>query len=124
MFIGLNNITKEQIIEGNKLIPEFMRWKYHPETANHGIIDNTWEYKKGYYHFELRFHKSWDVLMPVVEKVEMDERVSSFNILSNCVEIEMNTGDDISIIVWEDVPKILPVFIAVVEFIKWYNANK
>jgi hypothetical protein len=58
-------MRQEEILEYNKLCAEFLDWKYHPETANHGRLDNSWEYKPHYYHFDLKFHSDWNWIMEV-----------------------------------------------------------
>lgn len=51
----------EEIIAGNKLIAEFIGYKYlHPS---------------GDYSCELRYHSSWNWLMPVIEKIGKDYTV-------------------------------------------------
>ena len=70
-------MTNEEIIEGNKLISEFMGAKFHKATEDHdeddeyifadGIIDmfhHQWSVKR------LQFNLLWDRLMPVVQKIE------------------------------------------------------
>ena len=117
-------MCEEEYNEGNKLIAEFM-----------GLEKNDFGYwvNKDYlfgaqlklFDFELKFHSSWDWLMPVVEKIEKDmdmwiriERdyifVCRFNdysgIISSSNTFTHNKG------------KIYGVWLAVVEFIKWYNS--
>lgn len=134
------------MIENNKLIAEFMGLKViskdeylkHPqhETLNvneYSII----EYQ--------RYHKSWDWLMPVVEKIE------SLNLGDNTLktifseeDVYLNSSVSFSIMykecyinffgemkvyenwisVTECDSKIKAAYTAVVEFIKWYNENK
>ena len=63
------------IQESNKLIAEFMGWTFHPEERETELeyIENTWSppnSKKIYVPHEWKFHKSWDWLMPVVDKIQ------------------------------------------------------
>jgi len=99
-------------VDGNKLIAEFMKqWK--------GV--DCYRYGKDYYGFEnLRYHLSWDWLMPVVEKIEglgftfIIDGVSAY-----CYEkgkiMEGKSGIAKT--------KIEAVWIAVIKFIKWQNDN-
>lgn len=102
-------MTKEEIIAGNKLIAEFMKkGKIHPN--------------------DLKYHSSWDWLMPVVEKIEQrfidnQDAESGFSIRIEaylCV-IEGMLGNQISE-GFED-KKILSVWKAIVDFIEWYNSQ-
>lgn len=89
-------------VEGNKLIKDFMN---HTEF-------NTLEDK-------LRYHTSWDSLMPVVEKIEtilftdfiIEGRWSQCRPLNN--EVFRNRGEN----------KIQSVWLTVTQFILWYNQN-
>ena len=102
-------------IENNKLIAEFMLNKIVPQSW-------TWEY-----------HKSWDALMPVVEKIESIEDSNlpylSYSQNNFCVSIrngfcEIISGDflmDFDEFSRHSGTKIEATYNAVVEFIKWYN---
>ena len=57
--------TDIEILEGNKIIAEFMGLHFHKRgwvDAQH--IDGNYECE------ELKYHSSWDCIMPVVEKIE------------------------------------------------------
>ena len=91
----------------NKLIAEFM-----------GMEESNGEYYKRIYNSgdwiplnELKFHTSWDWLMPVVSKITKDEKY-----LEN--EYRKNLMDIVPYGQRED------VYNAVVEFINEYNKNK
>lgn len=132
-------MTKKSILENNKLIAKFMNWTFHPEERDTGLeyIENTWSppnSKKIYVLRELRFHKSWNLLMPVVEKIEsldkIDKRVY-FKISGGEVFIGVLKGiqgTEYEFLYQEngyfENSKINAVYKAVVEFIKWYNQNK
>ena len=85
---------------------------------------------------ELQFHKSWDWLMPVVEKIESIEDDSlpyisfsknNFSVTirnSSCQIISGDYGDTDWFDRFSEGSKIKSVYKAVVEFIKWYNKNK
>lgn len=96
------------IIEGNKLIAEFMEW----EISGPGFASGYVNPHNTYCHFEdLKFHSSWDWLMPVVEKcltisVESEEYEIHYAFIHDAL--------------WSI--NIKSVFDEVVEFIKWYNS--
>lgn len=91
----------------------------HPFFNRHGSIIGLFEHSPVY-------HKSWDWLMPVVEKIEMLDCVLAVTISTNEVTIESMNEEFtfIEVIRWEDKDSIRGVYKAVVEFIEWYNKNK
>lgn len=95
----------EQITENNKLIAEFMgaTWFGHSmENPKPWWIINS----KEYYSEDLKYHTSWDWLMPVVEKIGRKD-----------CDHEPLAGVTLY-------SPIGMVYHAVVEFIKWYHENK
>ena len=93
-------------MENNKLIAEFMglqfsKGEYYRPLYNSGdwVSEN-----------ELRYHDSWDWLMPVVEKIEdyLSDNVGKVGYFDDGLTI-----NDIEV-----------RYQAVVEFIKWYNDGK
>ena len=108
-------MTKEEILEGNKLIAEFMGMVRH----NH-ISYATWANSKGDHIFEsvLQYHSSWDWLMPVVEKIESLKNSDDYeiDIFGNCCDI----GGRFEAV---GETKIAAVYIAVIEFIKWHKTQ-
>lgn len=75
---------------------------------------------------ELKFHTSWDWLMPVVEKVEEVSYRVTITTYSICIERVSKDGK--AIIKFPvsrgNTYKIQAVYEAVIEFINWYNQNK
>ena len=117
-------MSEQEIIEGNKLIAEFMGIKQndfgHWINKNHLLGSQS-----KLFDFELKYHSSWDWLMPVVEKIENDLQ-DSFNvdiINKNQCEIVRNGNEFICGYGFETIyhSKIKAVYYSVVEFIKWYN---
>ena len=97
----------------NKLIAEFMGYAF---------VNGVYESPKDEFHIdEMLYHTSWDWLMPVVEKIESDDRYDvdilqyGTRITDNQKEIVNNIAD----ISFDK--KIEHTHNAVVEFIKWYN---
>lgn len=119
-------MTDNKIVEGNKLIAEFMGWSksdYHntPNKMYNGAI--------GIHVDHLQYHTSWDWLMPVVEKIEdcriVDDYGFSVNIDNWQVIIKsLLSGKIITSNLSGAKSKIEATWQAVVEFIKWYNQNK
>lgn len=74
------NLTPEEIIEGNKLIPEFLEWELRTDISTSGclffqqpnvnlvfIVDPANDPYDEFMH--MQFHSSWNWIMPVVEKI-------------------------------------------------------
>ena len=108
------------IIENNKLIAEFLRIKIHPcetiENFKFLPIEERGLYN-GYFIDELKYHEDYNWLMEVVEKIEsLGYRIE---IVKHICRIYLSNKE--TIIISENTPKIEAVYIACVEFIKWYN---
>jgi hypothetical protein len=91
--------------ENNKLIAEFM------QSIEDGLyLDGLYFYEGRYYDTNMEFHKSWDWLMPVVEKIEdyLSDNVGKVGYFDECL-----ISNDLDI-----------RYNAVVEFINQYNKNK
>ena len=110
-------------IENNKIIAEFLSVKIHPcetiENFKFLPIEERGLYN-GYFIDELKYHEDWNWLMEVVEKIE--SLVYRIEIVKHICRIYLSNKE--TIIISENTPKIEAVYIACVEFIKWYNENK
>ena len=109
-------------IEGNKLIAEFMGSSFKTYKKGHirkdtvtvcYFDDGMSPFSGGVSIENLKYHSSWDWLMPVVEKcltisVESEEYEIHYAFIHNAL--------------WSI--NIKSVFDEVVEFIKWYNDQK
>lgn len=122
-------MTKQEITEGNKLIAEFMGFT-KPTNGRLEIIKVPIELELKYraIHIaikDLKYHSSWDWLMPVVEKIESE----LYNDLKFCVNMAFKecviaeVDDDFYVFYQESESKIKAVWKAVVQFIDWYNIN-
>lgn len=122
------------IIENNKLIARFMGAKKTSNCSSNELWiprqtvckTDTVELGRGNI---IKYHKSWDWLMPVVEKIEsfIFDEDNSYNVTigsTNYCVIQDSCGDTIEIIKDCGRTKIETTHKAVVEFIKWYNENK
>ena len=98
-------MEKNEILEGNKLIAEFLGYKSGPNRTGRGF---------GYYDLggliyhsnELRYHSSWNWLMPVVKKI------STIHQYPNMLKCDYGDFMDADIdTIWQ----------AVVEFIKQHT---
>lgn len=124
-------MTKEsQVIEGNKLIGEFM-------GAKRSTVDGDKRYLRfpdphagtdtyAFYPRELKYHSSWDWLMPVVEKIIQIDGVD-VETLNWLVKIKYDDGENVIVISSMDSLKkkgatmIQAYYNTVVQFIQWYN---
>ena len=95
--------------ESNKLIAEFMDY---PDLGNKGDFSY------------LKYHSSWDWLMPVVEKIEGEPHLCKVIIETNYCRVERNSGEHILTMGSQNLTKKEATYKAVVEFIKWYNKQK
>ena len=129
-------MTHEEILEGNKLIAEFMdgipdyaayyglgtkflrgytlKSDYVPALTYYSSVD------------ELKYHKDWNYLMPVVEKINKETgkivRMEGYacDITSTCNE---NPSKKPFKIFNHKNSLIDATYTSVVEFIKWYNTQ-
>ena len=152
-------MTQQEILDSNKLIAEFMLFEkafiqncdgvpydYHLPDIFELIkeVEISIESENGWGLVEqdmcqitdLKFHSSWDWLMPVVEKIENLEFGKWYvHIQGNTVDIEdgnegiglwdfhINNEDPVMSLFpsHKNLKPIEAVYIAVTEFIKWYN---
>jgi len=139
-------MTKEEILEGNKLIAKFVDLTPHdlfpdemagPDNFSWMAtrVNVTSMYLKEdneFISFEdlFEFHSSYDWLIPVVEKIEhIKDNEGNY-------KFSVNIGKDYCAIIYNDFDgfqvvvksvyqnKIMSIFEAVVEFIKLFNENK
>lgn len=136
-------ISANDIMNGNRLIAEF--WGYKLQPADTGVAYWFRGYKEHYYienhnhptygnktHrillSEIRFHKDWGWLMPVVEKIEniRDNGWRKYLVMIGddwcAIETKSTPSERISTAFLSD--KLLSTWAAVVEFVKWYNLEK
>lgn len=119
-------MTEKQVEEGNKLIAEFMDWKLYGsgtsmwyETGDESIDSPLIS--------ELKFHKDWNWLMSVVDKIESGGQILLFDELGNdrCRVVKFHSrpyygfGSE----KFTDT-KIQAVFQAVIEVIERINENR
>lgn len=91
-----------KILEGNKILAEFMGGKLDsPDSKHYYFIE------RGRYESELFYNSKWDWLMPVVEKI--------LNICQESDEMEKYY------IITDAIPEIGSVFSACVKFAEWYK---
>ena len=115
-------------IENNKLIAEFMGLSYCKKHLYEGWYKNH-EHNHRLCDFNgLKYHSDWNWLMKVVEKIEsIEDGIYQVDILQEgckilkrcCLLIDKRVGK-----LESDTTKIESVYLACVEFIKWYNENK
>jgi hypothetical protein len=128
-------MEKEKIVEGNKLIASFMGFIRAGEpNAGYARLKDWCIQPFGWFDDEgLKYHTSWDWLMPVVEKIERMDNGAGVRFttsiegrylnvkdtpFAHCVTIYQNQFPRIK---EADEAKITAVWQAVVAFITWYN---
>lgn len=117
-------MTTEEILEGNKLIAEFMGAKIIVENY-HGINIIKFPDKSTKDLFGLKYNTSWDWLMPVVEKIEQGNY--AVIITQNVCTIRACIMGDTTIRAYQNGNYLTPntklsnTWLAVIQFIKWYN---
>lgn len=107
----------------NELIAEFMGLKPEKHSA---LYDNPTglSFDRA---VEPLYYKSWDWLMPVVERIEKHGAIVEINIcLATMCRIVVLNGSRDRIKDFTNggsIPLIDAVYLSVVEFIKWYNTQ-
>lgn len=126
-------MTEEMTIEQqNEMIARFMGAKIINDTDYNSILYRFENMKPGdcYLH-QMKYHSSWDWLMPVVEKIEalaFQVQIGNewFCTISRFEEGEtpfdgIYISTEVDPIYGKVKSKITGVFLAVFQFIKWYN---
>ena len=143
-------MTKQEILEGNKLIATFMSDKFCTNFyVGMELYEEGWLRKsdKQYYN-DLNYHCSWDWLMPVIDKIEsldIKHKDYSFTIYPKCkfcgyyVEIFIFANFKSNPYYWKSYlgidnkfhshsnycnSRIEATYKVAIEFIEWYNNNK
>ena len=130
------------ILENNKLIAKFMYpdWVHPDERVNGEEYDYLKGIPKGDYYtvavlfhreYEaLRYHKSWEKLMSVIEKVEStNDDFYAVTIGKEATKISssaytVNNPDHFEVVVTDYTStRIKRTYQAIIEFIRWYNEN-
>jgi hypothetical protein len=113
------------ITESNKLIAEFMGvlggnpYEY-PQFERLVDTGSGYGWSDLYNHTQLKYHTSWDWLMPVVEKIEG----MGFYVRIAGEDCTISKNSKFSAITTFSGMKKEATYKAVVEFIKWCNENK
>ncbi len=119
-------MNEQEILENNKLIAEFMGCKQVDDSYEIDCLPFAGHINSNGY--GLHYNSSWDWLMPVVEKIENIEisEFKPFAVNIECAEctIKDYRGMTDSVSYCENSTKIEATWLAVVEFIKWYNQHK
>lgn len=121
----------------NELIAEFMEFKFNATDSfgnNNYKLPDVYRTFLNCSHFDnLHFDKSWDWLIPVVEKIEtlqLPQSIVSYTnsievmIYSNECSIEYSGYQAGTIVSTHEDTKIKAVYKAIVEFINYYNKLK
>ena len=124
---------KQETIDGNRLIAEFMGFS-RTVTLRKGVykVPEGQEllYKAWHLHIDnMPYHTSWDWLMPVVERINTIaiDNYGETNVMiqSNQCRIGETWDDSVVITTKANHPVLIEmVYMAIVTFIKWYEAQK
>lgn len=124
----LSTLTDE-ILEGNKLIAEFMGMQYKQNCDDRFVAQRTVKGKQKWVILKfiaLQYHCNWSWLMPVVEKIE--GLGVEFTIRRNFIELQGFVLDKMETYRWNggstSESKLISAWHGVVQFIKYYNSNK
>lgn len=113
-------MTNEDILNGNKLIAEFMGFI---NTTPNDPDFNIYENEKGNMQetMSMKYHSSWDSLMPVVDKIESLGYVVTIKGITCMVSDILQDDTIIQWVLGNKERKNELVWTVCVEFIKWHN---
>jgi len=131
------------IVEGNKLIAEFMGIRFNNGNAydsngNTYMRFRSWNNdmaRNEFFRLNKLYHNSWDWLMPVMDKIESLKfwtKIGGHTSFGKhykqcCIKKQVPNSDSGYIYEYEgewNLSKLDAVYNAVVVFIQWYNENK
>jgi hypothetical protein len=108
--------------ENNQLIASFLgQTSTIYDFPQFGYINSRGDWSDTFSASELKFHKDWNWLMEVVDKIESLD--FNFNITSRDATVLKNHGAIYQTLIYriDGTKKIKAVYNTCVEFIKWYN---
>lgn len=110
-------MKQEEIIEGNKLIAEFMGWEKSPYE---NLPNKMYKNDLGVHISQLKYNSDWNWLMEVVETIEdlnydVEIKHSACSICNSENGYEQEDGGR---------TKIESVFLMIVRFIKWHKFKR
>jgi hypothetical protein len=127
---------KDSIIENNRLIAEFMGARFIGNGMNSPTSKDILVPVHGSRRIDtidlgmgkiLEYHKSWNWLMPVVEKIESlvfkNDNNPNVTIGSNCYCVIQDNKSELFEFTGMEETKLFSTYTAIVEFIKWYNTQ-
>ena len=131
--------------ENNRIIAEFMEWSTHPKHGDKYLINKSKDrvnlpwYSECNWEASLRefnYHSDWNILMPVIEKIE-NTKIKDYNISTDITDDKTfinvwhyGDGGKWSILIsnlneeYKDFNKIQRTYKAIIEFINFYNKQK
>lgn len=123
------NLTNEEIFDGNKLIADFTGYfDYMIEFCKRQNIPYDWE--KDIVEIQsLKYHDSWELMMPVIDIINGMGKEYSFAIFKTYVSLTVEKGGKVykdfsfaySEYITADQTGKEATFKLIVKFIKWYN---
>lgn len=122
-------VAGNKLIADNRSIAEFMGCKVDDDGFPYLDVELENGVVKMYPYGDLRYHTSWDALMPVVEKIEglgsNDEERYNVLIELDIAEITVYVDGEITKqFECMGATKIDAVYQAVIQFIEWYNQQQ
>lgn len=116
--------TTDHVNKGNRLIAEFMKL---PHKKREWDEKDSWLWTDNYYRIaeKLKYHSSFDWLMPVVEKIQfMGYGVVYEGYYSKSCSVKIHNEKESSIYSHNSIGEIIDCYYyAIVQFIEWYNTN-
>lgn len=132
-------MTDKEIQKGNKLIAEFMGWEKGATEEMYDFPENFSSFLVDEYHEilpkSMKFHSSWNWLMPVVDKIEDLPYTNVYTGKTYLGEFHIeithetpgykhNQVNKVVFVKDKNLSKLQSYYKAVIEFIKWYNTQK
>ncbi len=113
-------MTEQEILEGNRLIAEFMGYTVYKKRypRNHGIGAPEAEYKDCILE-KTKYHSDWNELMKVVEEIEQTGYGVTIGMRS-AIDIQTDEGC-FNVRAGAIKPKIENLYTCIIQWIKWYN---
>ena len=106
-------MTQQEILEGNKLIAEFIQLRgEYDEDKDLIYLESDIDGKGVYSLSELKYHTSWDWLMPCINKINFSDHlnlwdkhnIDKFNLTESITNVDIERTYEL-----------------IIKFIKWYN---